>query len=151
MADPSQIDSADPPLAPLPLQPNENSEPATPVSSSSDRGIGNLENFPQSNGVTVEKSANRRVETLRISDDQFRRRSPRLGGNAGGERFVREASSLKLSSPPLKKHKGGEQVWFFVGEPVPDDEARRRWPWRYEVAEVSKCYYIVIKLQFGSY
>ncbi|KAG6382774.1 hypothetical protein SASPL_157516 [Salvia splendens] len=140
MADPSQIASADPPLAPLPLQPNENSEPATPVSSSSDGGGSNLENFPQSNGVPVEKSANRRVETLRISDDQFRRRSPRLGENAGGERFVREASSLKLSSPdkiypPLKKHKGGEQVWFFVGEPVPDDEARRRWPWRYEVAE----------------
>ncbi|XP_042012948.1 DNA (cytosine-5)-methyltransferase CMT2-like [Salvia splendens] len=140
MADPSQIASADPPLAPLPLQPNENSDPATPVSSSSDGGGGNLENFPQSNGVPVEKSANRRVETLRISDDQFRRRSPRLGENAGDERFVREASSLKLSSPdkiypPLKKHKGGEQVWFFVGEPVPDDEARRRWPWRYEVAE----------------
>ncbi|KAG6400740.1 hypothetical protein SASPL_137582 [Salvia splendens] len=140
MADPSQIDSADPPLAPLPLQPNENSEPATPVSSSSEGRSGNLENFPQSNGVPVEKSANRRVETLRISDDHFLRRSPRLGENAGGERFVREASSLKLSSPdeiypPLKKRKGGEQLWFFVGEPVPDDEARRRWPWRYEVAE----------------
>ncbi|XP_057800624.1 DNA (cytosine-5)-methyltransferase CMT2-like isoform X1 [Salvia miltiorrhiza] len=146
MADSAQLDSADPPLAPpspppsLPLQLNGNSDPATPLPSSTDGGSDILDNYPQSNGVAMKKSANRRVETLRTSEDHFRRRSPRLTGNVAGERSVREVSSLKLDGPdeiypPLKKPKGGKQVSFFIGGPVPDDEARRRWTWRYEGAE----------------
>lgn len=147
MADSAQIGSADPPVAPpsplvsFPLQLNGNSELATPVPNSSDGGSATLERYPQSNGVTVKKSANRKLETLRISEDNFRRRSPRLAENAAGERSPMDVNSLKLSGPDdiyprLKKHKGGKHASFFVGEPVPDDEARRRWTWRYEEAEV---------------
>lgn len=140
MADCVQIDTVDPPLAP-PLQLNGNFEPSTPPPNSSDEGRVTLEDYPQSNGDTVKKLANRRVETLRSTGDHVRRRSPRLTDSAADERSGMEVNSPELDGPdenypPIKKHKSGKKTSFFIGEPVPEDEARRRWAWRYEDTEV---------------
>lgn len=38
----------------------------------------------------------------------------------------------KTSELPSKKSKGVKTVSFLIGDPVPDKEARKRWPWRYD-------------------
>ncbi|KAH6754998.1 chromomethylase 2 [Perilla frutescens var. hirtella] len=146
MADFAQIYSTDLPLAPPPPPPppppqlNGSPEPAASVPNSNDEGGGTLKNCPQSNGVSGKKSANRRMQMLRSSGDYLFRRSPRLAENAAGESAGKEVNYpildvLAGKSPPRKKHKSGKTVSFFIGEPIPEDEARRRWAWRYEETE----------------
>ncbi|KAL6533426.1 hypothetical protein OROMI_027538 [Orobanche minor] len=132
----ADIHSENLPSASHPPQMNSNSNPVTPVPNSNGAG-GNMENSPKSNGFQGNGLSNRRVEALRSSVNHIRRSSPRLAGNAGGESADKEVNSTKLDSfvdkyPPSKRHKSGKKVSFFIGEPVPEDEARRRWPWRYE-------------------
>lgn len=70
------------------------------------------------------------------------RRSPRLIENnaeKSGKRLNsarQDGSAEKL--PVTKKPKSGNKskVSFFIGDPVPIDEARSRWPWRYEEKKV---------------
>lgn len=104
---------------------------------SSDGASGEWENSPKPNGFSGIKSSNRRIKMLRSSENHCRRRSPRFVGESNGK----EVDPTKLdcfseTSPPSKKHKSGRKFCFFVGEPVPEDEARRRWPWRYEKTKV---------------
>ncbi|GFP94292.1 DNA (cytosine-5)-methyltransferase cmt2 [Phtheirospermum japonicum] len=125
------------PLTPPPPQLNSNSDPATPVPHSSNEACGDMENSTKSNGFSDNNLSNRRIETLRSSGNHSRRRSPRLTENAGGESAGKEVNSTKLdgfveNSPPSKKRKSGKKVSYFTGEPVPEDEARLRWPRRYE-------------------
>ncbi|XP_059624964.1 DNA (cytosine-5)-methyltransferase CMT2-like isoform X2 [Cornus florida] len=40
--------------------------------------------------------------------------------------------SLPAESSNKKKGKGSGVVSVLIGDPVPDDEARQRWPWRYQ-------------------
>lgn len=143
MADFAQIDPADPPLAP-PSPPllNGSSEPPNLVLSNNDEGGGSMVNYPQSNGIEDKKSANQRMKKRSSSGD--RRRSSRLIENPAGESAGKEANFPNLDvstekSPLLKKHKSGKKVSFFIGKPIPEDEARSRWPWRYEDSEVREC------------
>lgn len=68
-----------------------------------------------------------------LSTHKSIRRSPRLlldNGNTNGA----EENSRNPNKRPAKKRKKGKStdtVSFFVGDPVPDEEARQRWPWRY--------------------
>ncbi|KAK3004967.1 hypothetical protein RJ639_018409 [Escallonia herrerae] len=75
--------------------------------------------------------------TVTMSDQSSFRRSPRLLGNGGkctsGKRG--DKSLKKPSKAPPKKQKTSQWndvVSFLIGDPVPDKEARRRWPWRYQ-------------------
>ncbi|KAL0400479.1 UNVERIFIED_CONTAM: DNA (cytosine-5)-methyltransferase CMT2 [Sesamum latifolium] len=140
MADMAQTHSENPPLAPTPSQLTGNSDPATPHPSSRDEATGGMDNSPKSNGVSAAKASNRKIEELRSSASQCRRRSPRLVDNAGGDSTAEQINSAKLNgftekSPPSKKRKSGKKVSFFIGDPIPEDEARSRWPWRYEGAK----------------
>ncbi|CAK9172480.1 unnamed protein product [Ilex paraguariensis] len=54
------------------------------------------------------------------------RRSPRLLVN-GQEP---PAKKQKIPESWKNKGKGSGIVSFFIGDPVPEDEARQRWPWR---------------------
>ncbi|GAB2264969.1 hypothetical protein Dimus_000040 [Dionaea muscipula] len=48
---------------------------------------------------------------------------------------VKQPSKKLKKSPPLKKRKKEEVVdggCFFIGDSVPEDEARRRWPYRFQ-------------------
>ncbi|KAI3714040.1 hypothetical protein L1987_72630 [Smallanthus sonchifolius] len=66
-----------------------------------------------------------------------RRRSTRSVGSYKGEK-----DSDHNKHPAKKKPRtitasesspsSGNDVSFFIGDPVPDEEARRRWPWRYD-------------------
>ncbi|KAK2972840.1 hypothetical protein RJ640_028368 [Escallonia rubra] len=72
--------------------------------------------------------------TVTMSDQSSFRRSPRLLEN-GGECTTGDKSSKKPSKAPPKKQKTSQSndvVSFLIGDPVPDEEARRRWPWRYQ-------------------
>ncbi|KAL7610992.1 hypothetical protein Lser_V15G11030 [Lactuca serriola] len=69
-----------------------------------------------------------------------RRRSPRLiDCNNGGT-----DSSFDFNNLPKKKKARTTEpfsslpnnVSFLIGDPVPDEEARRRWPWRYDCGEL---------------
>ncbi|KAK4480563.1 hypothetical protein RD792_013641 [Penstemon davidsonii] len=121
MADGTQIQSEDPPVSPPSI------ETAT----------GNMENSPKPNGISGYKLSNGKIEKLRSSGNHCGRRSPRLLEISGGESSGKKVNSGKLNglvgkSPPLKKHKTGKKLSFFIGDPVPEEEAQRRWPWRYE-------------------
>ena len=73
-----------------------------------------------------------------MSTEKLLRKSPRLcnvnvtPGDCGGERQA--SKKLKIAGSAMQnKGKGkGKAVSFLVGDPVPDEEARQRWPWRYE-------------------
>lgn len=126
---------------PPPPQLNGNSDAAFPAPNSSVEASGDLENGPKSDGILGKKSNCRRIELLRSSENQLRRCSPRLVENAGGE-----SAGTQVEFPPLdgslengrsfKKHKKGKRSLLFIGEPIHDDEARRRWPWRYKETDV---------------
>ncbi|CAA0813098.1 DNA (cytosine-5)-methyltransferase CMT2 [Striga hermonthica] len=127
------------PSAQPPPELDANPNPTTSVRNSRDEACADMdtENFPSSNGFSAGKLSNVRVETLRISGNNSFRRSPRLVNNAKAESAAKEVNSAKLNgfvekSPPSKKHKSEKKVSFFIGDPVPEDEARRRWPWRIE-------------------
>ncbi|KAG8381651.1 hypothetical protein BUALT_Bualt06G0143700 [Buddleja alternifolia] len=138
MADLEHIHSENTNLAPLPPPPPpQNSDPATPDLNCTNEARADVEISPQPNGLSENKLSNRKIETLRSSESLSRRRSPRLVENGGGESNDVEAHSVNLDgfmekSPPSKKHKVGKKMSFFVGNPIPEGEARRRWPWRYE-------------------
>ncbi|KAK4384758.1 DNA (cytosine-5)-methyltransferase CMT2 [Sesamum angolense] len=140
MADMVQTHSQIPPLTPTPSQLTGNSDPATPHPNTRDEATGGMDNSPKSNGVSAAKASNRKIQDLRSSASQCPRRSPRLVENAGGDSTAEQINSAKLNgftekSPPSKKRKSGKKVSFFIGDPIPEDEARRRWPWRYEGAK----------------
>ncbi|KAJ9678558.1 hypothetical protein PVL29_020666 [Vitis rotundifolia] len=73
-----------------------------------------------------------------MSAEKLLRKSPRLcnvnvtPGDGGGERQA--SKKLKTAGSAMQnKGKGkGKAVSFLMGDPVPDEEARQRWPWRYE-------------------
>ncbi|KAK9144175.1 hypothetical protein Sjap_004078 [Stephania japonica] len=50
--------------------------------------------------------------------------------NAGPSR---PSKSRTIAKGSTKKSKSSDSIVLFVGDPVPDEEARSRWPWRYEV------------------
>lgn len=43
----------------------------------------------------------------------------------------------KKSASSKDKTKDEKNSWSFVGDPIPDDEAHRRWGWRYELKVVN--------------
>ncbi|XP_071692612.1 DNA (cytosine-5)-methyltransferase CMT2-like [Rutidosis leptorrhynchoides] len=70
-----------------------------------------------------------------------RRRSPRLvsGNNSGKDSSVNSnklppKKRIRVSSLSKSYSSSDDQVSFLIGDPVSDEEARRRWPWRYESA-----------------
>ncbi|XP_052176411.1 DNA (cytosine-5)-methyltransferase CMT2-like isoform X2 [Diospyros lotus] len=78
------------------------------------------------------------------------RRSPRLcrDQQSNGKRGEKARSSA-AGQPPQKKPRTVDSskkrnesgvASFFIGDPVPSEEARRRWPWRYEImkGQISK-------------
>ncbi|KAK4433200.1 DNA (cytosine-5)-methyltransferase CMT2 [Sesamum alatum] len=137
MADMAQTYSEIPPLAPTLSQLTGNSDPATPLANNGDEASGGMDNSPKPNGFSETIASNRKMEELRSSGSQCRRQSPRLVDNAGGVSIGKQTKSAKLDgftdkSPPSKKRKSGKKVSLFIGEPIPEDEARRRWPWRYD-------------------
>ncbi|XP_057971701.1 DNA (cytosine-5)-methyltransferase CMT2-like isoform X2 [Malania oleifera] len=88
---------------------------------------------------------------LEMSDRMRLRRSPRFCATArNSDSGARKANAappegsaakppnkkkLRTGSEPSKKKSELEEsafMPFFAGDPVPDDEARRRWPWRYQ-------------------
>lgn len=71
----------------------------------------------------------------------IRRRSPRLVecGFEGGSDKAPAKKKAKVATSLVGvgfNDGGGERVSFLIGDPVSDEEARRRWPWRYDI-EVS--------------
>ncbi|KAL8551225.1 hypothetical protein ACS0TY_000347 [Phlomoides rotata] len=142
MGDIPQIDSGNSPSdsTPPPPQLNRSSDAAFPAPNSSAEASGNSEDPPKSDGVLGKKSTSRRIELLRSSENQLRRCSPRLVENAGGQSAGTESESSTLDGSiekgrSNKKHKSGRRSSFFIGEPIHEDEARRRWPWRYKETE----------------
>ncbi|KAL3630783.1 hypothetical protein CASFOL_023767 [Castilleja foliolosa] len=124
-------------LNPTPPQLNTISDPSTPVPNCNDVARGDMESSPKSNGFSENNLSNRRIKTPRSSGYHSRRKSLRLTENAGDESGGKEANSTKLDgfveiSPPSKKRKYKKKVSFFIGDPVPENEARLRWPRRYE-------------------
>ncbi|KAL8049273.1 hypothetical protein ABFX02_06G010900 [Erythranthe guttata] len=139
------IQSENSPSAPAPSHTNGNSDQSTRDLHSSDETSGNIENSPTNNGFPGKKSSNRDNEMLRSSENDGRRRSSRLADNAGGDGTWKEVNYTELDlllekSPPTKKHKSGKKDYFFIGEPVHEDEARRLWPWRYDKTEAPQNY-----------
>ncbi|XP_056694557.1 DNA (cytosine-5)-methyltransferase CMT2 isoform X1 [Spinacia oleracea] len=71
------------------------------------------------------------------ADPVSHRKSPRLSAEGGGKRDAKltdSHSSCDKQSNKIKKNKRGKSdkcVSFLIGDPIPDDEARRRWPFRY--------------------
>lgn len=68
-----------------------------------------------------------------------RRRSPRLiDSNNGGTDGSFDFNYIpKKKKPRTTKYAPSlpNTVSFLIGDPVPDEEARRRWPWRYDCGE----------------
>ncbi|KAL2551172.1 DNA (cytosine-5)-methyltransferase CMT2-like [Forsythia ovata] len=134
MAEGDHHQVTNPALSPPPprLDPNPypNSDPSTPTQlQNGHEAPGKLEISPKSEEFMETKLLKQKFEMLKSLDRNSRRRSPRLVENGGGESSGKTANSGK---PPLKRQKTGRKVSFFIGDPVPTDEARRRWPWRYE-------------------
>nr|XP_043640111.1 DNA (cytosine-5)-methyltransferase CMT2-like isoform X2 [Erigeron canadensis] len=85
-------------------------------------------------GVTINKSQPPHAPpSIQISPTGCRR-SPRLVGCSNSGKGI----PVNSDKTPVKKKQKVEavscsvsEVSFFIGDPVPDDEARRRWPWRY--------------------
>ncbi|XP_043696207.1 DNA (cytosine-5)-methyltransferase CMT2-like [Telopea speciosissima] len=80
---------------------------------------------------------------LAVLEEGCRRCSPRTSSvPARTGNSARKANSVKLSGPAEKWHskklkcsvseKIKGNVCFFIGEPIPFEEACERWPWRYE-------------------
>ncbi|XP_021762072.1 DNA (cytosine-5)-methyltransferase CMT2-like isoform X1 [Chenopodium quinoa] len=73
---------------------------------------------------------------LKNSDDPMNhRKSPRLSVEGGGKRDAKLTDchgSGDKQTNKIKKKKGNSAcVSFLIGDPIPDEEARRRWPYRY--------------------
>ncbi|KAL2527639.1 DNA (cytosine-5)-methyltransferase CMT2 [Abeliophyllum distichum] len=132
MAEGDHHQLTNPALSPPPplLDPNPNPDPITPTQlQNGHEAPGKLEISPKSEEFMDAKLLKQKFEMLKSLDRNSRRRSPRLVENGGGESSGNTANSGK---PPLKKQKSGRKISFFIGDRVPPDEARRRWPWRYE-------------------
>ena len=74
-----------------------------------------------------------------MSAEKLLRKSPRLLCSAnvtsGDGRSERRASKKPKTAGSAMQNNGKEKrkaLSFLVGDPVPDEEARQRWPWRYE-------------------
>lgn len=96
--------------------------------------------------------------------------SNNINDNADSEKIANEKSSRQHDSQPLKKlryvskqgspclkkpttsHEGSEDTdeCFFVGEPIPEEEARERWPYRfaYQVFVVASLFKYLIFAKF---
>ncbi|KAL2921499.1 hypothetical protein RDABS01_012990 [Bienertia sinuspersici] len=71
---------------------------------------------------------------LTMSDDQnCFRRSPRFSVERDAKLTVCNNSGEKQTNK-VKNKRGDNSacVSFLIGDPIPDDEARRRWPYRYQ-------------------
>ncbi|KMT16724.1 hypothetical protein BVRB_3g050080 [Beta vulgaris subsp. vulgaris] len=66
------------------------------------------------------------------------RRSPRLSEEGGGKRGAKltdchnSGEKQTNNGQKMKKRDNSSSVSFLIGDPIPDDEARRRWPYRYQ-------------------
>lgn len=77
---------------------------------------------------------------LTMSDDpKSCRKSPRLSVQVGAKRGANLTDCHKSGDKQSnnnkmlkKKNKRDSCVSFLIGDPIPDDEARRRWPYRYQ-------------------
>ncbi|XP_043695995.1 DNA (cytosine-5)-methyltransferase CMT2-like isoform X2 [Telopea speciosissima] len=80
---------------------------------------------------------------LAMSEEGWRRCSPRTSSApAGTENSAHKANSAKLAGRAYKWHSKKQKCYvskkikgnncFFIGEPIPFEEACKRWPWRYE-------------------
>lgn len=86
--------------------------------------------------------------------EKLLRKSPRLckinitSGDGGSERQA--SKKLKTGGSAMENEGKGKKkaLSFFVGDPVPDDEARRRWPWRYE-EKVRRFFFPFLALLMG--
>ncbi|KAJ8427935.1 hypothetical protein Cgig2_023311 [Carnegiea gigantea] len=65
--------------------------------------------------------------------DLATRRSPRLCSNSDSNSNSHSEQELgsHCHAKSKHKHKKTKCVSFLIGDPIPDDEARRRWPYRY--------------------
>ncbi|KAF5947427.1 hypothetical protein HYC85_013384 [Camellia sinensis] len=86
---------------------------------------------------SASKASSASSSSTTMSNLNSLRRSPRLRtdqeGN-GGKSVEKPNSSKKQKmsdSSKKKKRNSSDVVSFLIGDPVPDEEARRTWPWRY--------------------
>ncbi|CAI9762552.1 unnamed protein product [Fraxinus pennsylvanica] len=129
MAEGAHYQPANPALSSPPPQLNQSSP--TQLDNGDGAG-GELEVSPKPE-VFTETTVKQKIEMLISLDQDYRRRSPRLVENGGGESSGKLRNSGELEkSPPLKKQKTGKKIAFFISDPVPEDEARLHWPWRYD-------------------
>ncbi|XP_022866302.1 DNA (cytosine-5)-methyltransferase CMT2-like, partial [Olea europaea var. sylvestris] len=130
MAEGAHHQSANPALFPPPPQ----LDPSTPAQlENGDGASGEMEVSPKLEIFTESTLVKQKIEMVRSLHQNYRRRSTRLIENGGGESSGKSRNSGELEkSPPLKKQKTGKKVSFFIGDPVPADEARLQWPWRYD-------------------
>ncbi|XP_057467663.1 DNA (cytosine-5)-methyltransferase CMT2-like [Actinidia eriantha] len=82
--------------------------------------------------VLVEKSLRSRKIPFRVVGDE--------NGNTKLAEDRRPKQKTKTHAPSEEKENAEEITCIFVGEPVPEEEAREKWSWRYELkSEISKC------------
>lgn len=135
MAEGAHHQSANPALFPPPPQ----LDPSTPAQlENGDGASGEMEVSPKLEIFTESTLVKQKIEMVRSLHQNYRRRSTRLIENGGGESSGKSRNSGELEkSPPLKKQKTGKKVSFFIGDPVPADDARLQWPWRYDENKVT--------------
>ncbi|XP_028100036.1 DNA (cytosine-5)-methyltransferase CMT2-like isoform X6 [Camellia sinensis] len=86
---------------------------------------------------SASKASSASSSSTTMSNLNSLRRSPRLRTDQesnGGKSLEKPNSSKKQKmsdSSKKKKRNSSDVVSFLIGDPVPDEEARRRWPWRY--------------------
>ncbi|KAL7183406.1 hypothetical protein ACSBR2_025750 [Camellia fascicularis] len=86
---------------------------------------------------SASKASSASSSSTTMSNLNSLRRSPRLRTDResnGGKSVEKPNSSKKQKmsdSSKKKKRNSSDVVSFLIGDPVPDEEARRRWPWRY--------------------
>ncbi|OVA18480.1 Chromo domain/shadow [Macleaya cordata] len=108
----------------------------------------NLKSSPSSVPSTTQVSnPRRRSSKMTMSDEKCFRRSPRFSSTPppppppplsnGTRKSVRKADNPLESEnsaekrPPKKQIRSSVSVSFFIGDPIPVEEAKKRWPWRY--------------------
>ncbi|KAH9753141.1 DNA (cytosine-5)-methyltransferase CMT2 [Citrus sinensis] len=94
---------------------------------------------PLFTGLTCEKKKTTRTKnneensdgSKTVVDRRVLRRSPRFSGNAK----VQEMALVKVKTPASldRKLKNQRSASYFIGDPIPNEEAQKRWGWRYEM------------------
>ncbi|KAK9120451.1 hypothetical protein Syun_018068 [Stephania yunnanensis] len=81
--------------------------------------------------TVVENAGSSRPKIVKASTKKSKSSSPirSVDENVGSSR---PSKSLKIAEGSTRKSKSSSSRVRFVGDPVPDEEARSRWPWRYE-------------------